>query len=258
MMFKSMFKSMFAALLATGSLSATFADTEEYMFSSEKGINDVLIFEQRVSMPYGLSTYTDSLRRPSTASKLKLRLSAEPSCPRAPRMNLYVRSTADRQWYLTRFDATDNSVSHGVNSFDAVRFDIDQPYFGVMTCNVMIYASGGNNSNNPVDDSTSQNGQLVGRIVYAGGFDSGIDFAIDPNQKITAFRLAIPQFCKDLEVVEAGTISSNVYDVATLIDRTRQVYRVSGNVIRASALRVALNGPSTMNCEIPVFIYKAN
>jgi hypothetical protein len=95
---------------------------------------------------------------------------------------------------------------------------------------------------------------LAGVVEYTGGF-SKLDLAITHKDIVRSFRVAIPKFCKDVEIVQAGTVTEGVYDEAALVSAKEHTYSVNqGSGARIGGVRLALNGPSSPSCSIPVFL----
>ncbi|MCX6119490.1 MAG: hypothetical protein NT027_18290 [Proteobacteria bacterium] len=214
--------------------------------------DDVLIYTTRLIMPYGASSFTDILARPTSSKVLKLRLSVEPSCPRAPFVNFLVRNAETRNWHPTT--VTNGNNTHNLRSIDGIRFDINQPWAATLTCQFYIYATTETGPTIP-DDTEWGAGHLAGTIRYQGGFDSSLSLAVDASRKIKGFRLAVPTFCKDVDVLEAGTVSSGFYDAATLADESKRFFKVAGRSVRATEIQATMNGPLTATCDIPIYVY---
>ncbi len=101
--------------------------------------------------------------------------------------------------------------------------------------------------------------QLVGVVNYSGGF--GRDLPVVQSGRnpldgiVIGIRVAIPDFCKQAEVLGAGTISEGKYDPATPADNIHGAYIVNGGQgLRASDILVTLNGPFDAQCSVPVYV----
>ncbi len=128
---------LFMAALSSAALGTETSQGQQVEFEADQAVSnlaspDVLIYSKRIKMPYGQSVFTDFLSAPSSSQALRLRVTADSNCNQAPYGNLYVRSTEDRAWHLTTFNNYINY--HRVPSFDAIRIDINQPYYASMTC----------------------------------------------------------------------------------------------------------------------------
>lgn len=95
---------------------------------------------------------------------------------------------------------------------------------------------------------------LAGVLDYQGGF-SKLDLGVTTKDLVKSFRVAIPKFCKDVEILEAGTITEGIYDEAKLAVEKDHAYNVNGGAgSRISGVRVSLNGPQTPSCSVPIFL----
>jgi len=107
----------------------------------------------------------------------------------------------------------------------------------------------------PVDPATRAAGEiLAGAVDYKGGF-SKLELPIAVKDIVRSIRVGIPKFCKDVEILELGTITEGVYDEADLANEADRIYSVNqGAGLRISSVRLTLNGPSTAQCSIPLFL----
>lgn len=210
---------------------------------------DTLIYSVRLRIPYGLSTWTADLGADWTANPVKLRYLIEPSC-RTPYMSLSLRSSVDGTWHrTTRVDTVD---THTLSSFDAVRFELDSPWFGAVSCEIALFGA-----SEPANDDWGV-GVLAGGVEYNGGFGRDLELAVSADERIKGFRIAIPEFCGRAEILEAGTVTEGLFDPATLLDAGKMIYQVAGSSVRATKIRLTVNGPFDSRCFIPVYVYSAN
>ncbi len=95
--------------------------------------------------------------------------------------------------------------------------------------------------------------ELVGAIEYQGGFDDSATLPLDGSQDVKSFRVAIPSFCDGVEVLEAGTVRNGTYYPATELGNGHfSVGLLAGK--HPSAITLALNGPNSSSCDIPIFV----
>lgn len=210
---------------------------------------DTLIYSVRLRIPNGLSVWTADLGGNYTANPVKLRYLVEPSC-RSPYLTLFLRSSVDGTWHKTnRVDQVD---THSLTSFNGVRFELDSPWLPMVSCELNLYGAGAG------PDIGWGAGILSGGFEYTGGFARNVEVTISADERIKGFRLAIPEFCRSAEILEAGTVTEGNYDPATLLDAGKKLYQVIGGSVRASKIRFSVNGPFDTRCFIPVYVYSAN
>ena len=107
------------------------------------------------------------------------------------------------------------------------------------------------------DPDTTPGFELAGVIHYSGGFRNQEPVALTSPDKIVAFWARVPAFCGGLEILEGGVISEGVYDAADMTDATRHIFEVNGGAgARASAVVLTFNGPSSLECDVPVYVKK--
>ncbi len=95
---------------------------------------------------------------------------------------------------------------------------------------------------------------LAGVVDYKGGF-AKLELTVALKDIVRSFRVAVPKYCKDVEILEAGTVTEGVFDEAKLVSETDHTYSVNGGAgLRVSGVRLTTNGPATSVCAIPVFL----
>lgn len=212
---------------------------------------DALVYEVRVRLPHGPSQFIDGLDTALDVRKFKFLYLQEPSCGRGPFANVYVRSVADGRWYGTRLDI--DVLSHDAGAFNAIRVDFDNPY-GILSCNFRIYTVDDGGTDQP--DSPWGQGVRVGGIQYNGGFSDTVNVEVDPTRKIRGFKIAIPEFCSEAEILEAGTVTEGFFEPGTLVDGDEYRYAVgTDGPVRARSVQFVLNGPMDAACYVPVYAY---
>ncbi len=94
---------------------------------------------------------------------------------------------------------------------------------------------------------------LLSVIDYKGGFTKDLKGIVENKDLLKSFRVAIPDFCKDVEIVEAATVTEGVRDEAKLVDAKAHIYSINGGTgQRIGQILLTLNGPSTSACQIPI------
>lgn len=100
--------------------------------------------------------------------------------------------------------------------------------------------------------STMEN--LVGVIHYTGGFLFGSAIETKDTRAALLIRLAVPKFCKDVEISEVSTLQGTQSKPATLVDASTNTYEINGKEgLVLSGVKVSLNGPPHQECDIPVY-----
>ncbi len=257
MIFKTLIAAGAALVLSSSLLFAeTVTEKAEAIVSpaDELEVLDTLIYSVRLRMAYGPSVWSADLDRTYNMNPLKLRYVVEPSC-RAPFVTMYLRDSVTGFWQKTRRDV--DVDRHTLSSFDGIKFDIDQPYFVSQTCEFNV-SGAETGPGRPDDNDIWGAGVLAGGSEYTGGFARNLEVAISAEQRIRGFRLSIPEFCKDLEILEAGTVTEGIFDPATVVDARKNIFKVAGGSVRSSMVRFSINGPFDSRCFIPVYTYGEN
>ena len=175
---------------------------------------------------------------------------------------------------MNRF--ADGSFEVAFGSLNWTAFEISQAYgTAPSVCDLHLYAlldssvtpapvnpvnpvnpvDPGNPPSNPVDVHE----ELLGVVNYSGGFGRDLPVVLSGRNTldgfVTTIRVAIPEFCKQTEVLDAGTISEGKFDPATPTRNLRNTFIVNGGQgLRASEILVTLNGPFDAQCGIPVYV----
>lgn len=100
---------------------------------------------------------------------------------------------------------------------------------------------------------------LLGAVNYSGGF--GRDLPVVQSGRgpldgiVTGIRITVPEFCKQTQVLGAGTVSEGKFDPATPASNVPGAFIVNGGQgLRASDILVTLNGPFDAQCAVPVYV----
>ncbi|MEY4632091.1 MAG: hypothetical protein RIQ81_2211 [Pseudomonadota bacterium] len=101
--------------------------------------------------------------------------------------------------------------------------------------------------------------ELLGVLNYSGGFARQLPVVQSGRAPltglVTGIRVAIPEFCGQTEVLEAGTVSEGQFDAAAPAQSPAGAFIVNnGHGLRASDILVTLNGPFNAQCAIPVYV----
>ena len=104
----------------------------------------------------------------------------------------------------------------------------------------------------PVPGS-SESSTVFGVLKYRGGFAEQLSMEFASPTMVKSFTLRIPNFCRDLEILEAGTAVDNAIDIADQVSNNRSSFVVNhGAGLRVNAVWATLNGPVGVQCDIPV------
>ncbi len=225
---------------------STFADVR----SADEGVSDAdqLIYQVRLKMKYGNSTFSDTFPE-AGSSPLRINFVKESSCPRSPGMNIFVRHADSGLWEQTRFQNNLDYYSGG--TINAIRFDITQSTYSSTTCTWKVYAANG-----PVEDPIfgGQEEILLGALTHNGGFAKDVTLALDAPKMLTHIRFEVPEYCRNLQVLEAATVTEGIADKAKLVSKDKLVFAVhNGDGARISKVTAALNSIAGQSCSIPVY-----
>lgn len=92
---------------------------------------------------------------------------------------------------------------------------------------------------------------LVGAIHYTGGFAKK-SLSVADTRLAKKFRVQVPAFCKNIEVLEASVKSQGKSVVVTLIDAQKHIFGIQPGAV-IEAIQLTLNAPLEMGCDIPVY-----
>ncbi len=246
MNFKSI--NLFLALVFTVAHASA---TSRVLESDVSATDKTQLHQVRLNIPYGNSSWTDTFS-PRGSNPLQFLYTVTSSCSRSPYVNIFVRIASTQKWEQTDYRSPYDYYSGGL--IDAIRYDISQPWYTNMDCTFRLYDVNGTNPIPPVTPPLNE--KLIGALSYAGGFVQDLSLKINPTF-VTRFRVNIPAFCKDVQVLEAHTVTEGVQDKALLVDPNLHIYSVNnGAGTRITNIIAALNGPAATNCTIPIYIYE--
>jgi hypothetical protein len=256
MVVKTLIAAGAALFMSSGvSLAETTVENTEAVIAQADELESVdsLFYSVRLRMAYGPSLWTADLGAAYDVNPLKLRYIVEPSC-RAPFVQMYLRDAVSGMWVKTRRDV--DVDRHNLASFDGIRFEIDQPYLATQTCEFNVFGVVGSPSpTDPDNNDVWGAGVLAGGVEYSGGFAQNLEVAISAAERVRGFRLSIPEFCKGLEILEAGTVTEGVFEPASVVDARKNIFKVANGAVRSSLVRFTINGPFDSRCFIPLYTY---
>lgn len=214
-----------------------------------------LVMEQRYAIPYGIgfSPIYDFGARPLEVEALEAQVFVERGqfcgatiysvdVTYSPSQTLMSRVYPDANGQIRLPNATIYKLG----------FVFNQTFLRGGNCLVRLSAL-----TQPDDGDTDQPDggfQLAGVVRYEGGFQDQLALATDGADKVKQFWVRVPEFCGQVEVLEAGTVTEGHYEAARLVDRAKQVYEVNGGAgTRLSEVRLTINGPRNASCDIPVY-----
>ena len=132
------------------------------------------------------------------------------------------------------------------NSIHQLKVLINQPKFKVADCAIKIYATDLVASSN--EDT------FIGVIEYAGGYDPNLMIPLYPARMVKSFRVAVPEYCMGIDVLEAGVQVEGLFEKGKMLDKNMHTYAVNeGHGLVVGGIAMKLNGP-VKPCTIPIFI----
>lgn len=213
-----------------------------------------LIHEALVVIPYGNSFSRDYLFDPALeATALKVTLTApNGGACRATTSFLGLTFSARQDVYTVVYPDRDNVFSTPIGTVSWIRFH--NYYTGILDiqCVRRLYARNDNPDNPPPPAAEFE---FLGVLNYEGGFQTtGLD--IDSPDKVTSLWIRVPDYCAELEILEAGTVTEGVFDRATRTEADGEwIFEVNGGAgSRVGAMKASLNGPRSLQCDIPVYV----
>lgn len=142
------------------------------------------------------------------------------------------------------------AVPSGV--LNAVNVAFTQRTYNDVSCRLEIWGltDGGTDPTDP----TPGDRVLLGAMRYEGGFRNDLSLPIAGQDRLSHLWFEVPAFCTGVEILGAGTVVAGIYFEADLAGARPNVFLVdpagSGGVTQ---VRLALNGPRTASCDIPVY-----
>lgn len=218
------------------------------------------VMEQRYTIAYGysFSPIFDFSFRPLQVRALFAQVFAERGLFCGASLYSVDVAFSPTQPVLTRiFPDINGVINVPVGAIYKLGFVFNQPNFLGGNCMVRLSAfTGGSSGGDHGGDNGDQSAdfEFAGVVRYNGGFQDQLAIATDGGAMVQAFWVRVPEFCGQLDILEAGTVSEGHYDAARLVDRDRNIFEVNaGAGLRLSEIRLAINGPRTASCDIPVY-----
>ncbi len=217
------------------------------------------VMEQRYSIPYGwgFSPIYDFGARPLAVDGLQAQVFTEAGQFCGASLYSVDVAYSPTQQLLTRiFPDLNGQILLPNAVIHKIGFVFEQRFLRGGNCLLRLSALSGNGDTNDPDQPSSDF-ELAGVVRYEGGFQDQLVLATDSADKVRQFWVRVPEFCGQVEILEAGTVSEGHYDAARLVDADKQVYEVNGGAgTRLSEIRVSINGPRNASCDIPVYLKK--
>lgn len=105
---------------------------------------------------------------------------------------------------------------------------------------------------NPTDVNSAQE-ELLGAVEFKGGFQE-LKLELPSSVFAKYLHIAIPAFCKEVEILTAHTLTEGIYDPATPLNKVENIFLVNeGTGQRIREVKLLLNGPYSTQCFIPIF-----
>lgn len=93
---------------------------------------------------------------------------------------------------------------------------------------------------------------VLATLRYDGGFINRQHIELQAPVELKKFKVQIPSFCGDVEILEAGTVTEGIEDVAEATDAEGVFVVNGGDGMRVGQIFLTLNGPDAASCTIPV------
>jgi len=123
---------------------------------------------------------------------------------------------------------------------------INQPKVKWADCTLRMYVS------TLVGSSSEET--FIGVIEYQGGYDPNLTLPIYPARMVKSFRIAIPEFCTGVQILESGVSIEGIFEKSKIMDKGTNTYSVNdGHGLVVSGISMKINGPDKA-CTIPMFI----
>lgn len=207
-----------------------------------------LLLEARVKLPVGDWLFQHEFALPRGESPLRITYVQNAQCPQSPTIVAEVQHADTGLWETT--NVIDDLDYYSGGPIKALRMHIGQHTYPLMTCTLQVHSEVG-----LVEVGPAANEKLIGALNFKGGFQNDVKLAVTTKAVVTQIRLAIPEYCKGLEVLELGTVSEGIYDKATYVKNSKYAFSINkGAGLRIGAIEAALNGPPALQCSIPVYL----
>lgn len=95
---------------------------------------------------------------------------------------------------------------------------------------------------------------FAGLIRYNGGFLQNEIVPLASPANVKGFRILVPKYCSQAEIIEAGTLTEGIYQKAEATEASDREFIVKeGHGTIAGSLSITINGPVDLKCTIPVY-----
>lgn len=223
----------------------TAASADESLQVTSNLASDVVMTSGVHGIPYGYSI-SPSLSVPNVdTSGGHLTVTMEgPFCGAFVTNVRYTSTFNQPQWQQMRRRG-DGGFTYTANRLLYLQFDVTQSNYSYSQCAYRVVLSSD-------DEGQGDNEEFLGVLDYNGGFVRRAPVTFRSATLVKGFRLEIPTFCGNVDVLEGGTLSSGIFDRAVQNrDGSFSVNRGAG--LRATEIQVTLNGPTDSVCSIPVY-----
>lgn len=230
-----------AALLAVGLFAGVTAqaETEDAIWRT--------VYEQRATVPYGTSYSRDvRLDLAGPVSELKVEMLHDDGYCDAVTAYVDVTHNAAQRSFTRYYPNAAGVFELPGDGIYLIKFYSQQNRWREGYCRRVVSVREGR--------TPSGEFRLLGVIRYEGGFVSRANLDLAPALRVSQFHVRIPSFCAGTEILEAGTVTEGVYDIADLVDTNDTLFDVNGGAgSRIAAVQISLNGPRDTSCDIPVY-----
>jgi hypothetical protein len=204
-----------------------------------------VVYDRSVEVPDGDSYSSDILLRITDAQLLRVEMRNDRGARCDTRTTaIDVSQTEDQRYYKRYVPNAEGVFELEAPTIIYIKFHNYQDSWRTAYCRRVVYAKAATDA--PTDDF-----EIAGVAAYDGGFRT-LDVPVDSRAKVTKIKVDVPAFCAGVETLTVQTMTEGVWDAAM---RRGDVYAVNGGAgSRISAIRVQLNGPRGMGCDVPVWI----
>ena len=206
--------------------------------------NSQTLQQLKLQIPLGDSFWTVPIKPERTLDGLQLRVATAGPCSK---LGYWVdfRDADSGQWRSASFkNAIYETAPYRINE---LRVGLRQNISPVLLCDVALI---GNLTQ--TDSSIQGRSTLVGVINYQGGFvhEQAIDFA--KAYQLKQVQVKVPSFCQGAEILEVKAPKEAL--AATRLNTDSSIWNLP-TAKAIDSLSFSLNGPSGLNCQIPVYVY---